>query len=341
MPGLKVFTGSLWRAVGVEDSYWDVLTATAQGSYVNLTWPTAGGSPVSYEISKDDVVTNVGNINSYNVTGLTIGQSYNFKVRPIFSDGSTGGWSYVKSSGPNGFNSATGGTITTVANYNGTGQTWKIHSFTSSGTLSVTDAPGVNSFRVLAVGGGGNGGSSAGGGGGGGQVLDVTRSLTVSNYTVTIGSQNASSSLGSTVVAAAGAAGGAGREGAYSGCGGPGGTSGSGFGGGSVNCGGYAERGAGGGGAGAAGSGGTGGSGVSTNIRGSVQTFGGGGGGGGSDNVGPGGGGSGGGASGGCANCTGGSASANTGGGGGGGGVYYYGGGAGGSGLVVVSYRIA
>lgn len=342
MPGLKVFTGSLWRAVGVEDSQWDVMTATAQGSSVALSWPTAGGNPSYYEVSLDNSIINVGNVTSYTASGLIVGQTYNFKVRPVYSDGSTGGWSYFKNRGPNGFNNASGGnTVTTINNYNSTGQTWKIHTFTSNGTFSVTDSPNINSFRTLVVGGGGSGGGATGGGGGGGQVIDTTTNLSLGDYAITVGSQNLSSSIGALVTAVAGGSGTSGRQGAYNGCGGPGGTSGNGFGGGSYACGGYSERGGGGGGADGSGSGGTGGIGKLTNIRGSSERFGGGGGGGGSANNGAGGGGSGGGGGGGCPTCDGGAGGTNTGGGGGGGGVDWRGGGAGGSGIVVISYRIA
>lgn len=72
------------------------------------------------------------------------------------------------------FNAATGGTTTDVSNYNGTGQTWRVHSFLSSGTFTVTQS--TQPFSVLVVGAGGagasNGGNSgpAGGSGGGGNV---------------------------------------------------------------------------------------------------------------------------------------------------------------------------
>lgn len=102
MPGLKVFDGSAWRATGVEDSQWDILTANESGSTVELSWPNAGGSPSSYELDIDGSMINVGNVTSYSVSGLTIGQNYNFKVRPVYSDGSTGGWSYFKNRGPKG-----------------------------------------------------------------------------------------------------------------------------------------------------------------------------------------------------------------------------------------------
>ena len=66
-----------------------------------------------------------------------------------------------------GFISATGGTITTSGNY-------KYHTFTSSGTFSVTTAPSGKFVDFLVVGGGGgadtDGNDLAGGGGGAGSA---------------------------------------------------------------------------------------------------------------------------------------------------------------------------
>lgn len=66
------------------------------------------------------------------------------------------------------WNSATGGTVTEYTN--GTGEKWRVHTFTTSGTLDV--AIGAQDFRVFAIGGGGGGsavhhahGSPAAGGG--------------------------------------------------------------------------------------------------------------------------------------------------------------------------------
>ena len=92
------------------------------------------------------------------------------------------------------FNAATGGTVTTVSNYNGTGQTWKVHSFTSSGTFTVTKSN--RPFNVLIVGGGGmgrggtcgTGGAGCwGNGGGSGGVYENTMTVTTGAKTVTVG----------------------------------------------------------------------------------------------------------------------------------------------------------
>lgn len=333
MAGLKVFDGSAWRATGVEDSQWDILNATALGSSVDLSWPTAGGSPSYYEIFVDGSIINAGNVTSYNVSGLTIGQNYNFKVRPVYSDGSTGGWSYFKNRGPNGFNLATGGSVTTVNNFNGTGQSWKVHVFTSNSNFVVTDSPGVNDFRVLVVGGGGGGGSGTNGGGGGaGQVIDTTLAMTTGTFPVVVGNgggagRGYNTFGGTSSISSLSATGGETGGNNY---GSRGGNSGNGFSGagspdGFNRCGGGA-------GASANGSNVNGGAGVTTTIEGSTSVGFAGGGGGGSRGTGHGSGADGGGRS---------NVSASRRGSGGGGAEFDSGGGSGFRGEVIVAYRIA
>jgi hypothetical protein len=88
------------------------------------------------------------------------------------------------------YNAASGGTEATISNYNGTGETWKTHTFTSSGTLTVSSS--ANTFRILTVGGGGSGtvrqGDSYGAGGGGGGIVDnSSATLSIGSHAVTVG----------------------------------------------------------------------------------------------------------------------------------------------------------
>ena len=194
------------------------------------------------------------------------------------------------------WNAASGGTEATVANYNGTGQTWKIHTFTSDGTFTVTSA--ANIFRVLLVaGGGGHGadGSSAheqsGMGGAGGMLEYDSRTLTIGAKAVVRGAYGAAGANGSNstfdgLTAVGGGRGGNGRgtTGASGGSGGGGGdfdgpggagTAGQGY------AGGVGQRnspeaqydGGGGGGAGGAASGYTRGPGKANTITGSSVTY--------------------------------------------------------------------
>ena len=74
-----------------------------------------------------------------------------------------------------GFISATGGTITTSGNY-------KYHTFTSSGTFSVSAAPAGKTIDFIVVGGGGSRR-----GGGGGYVYKSAQATSVGSYAVVVG----------------------------------------------------------------------------------------------------------------------------------------------------------
>lgn len=263
------------------------------------------------------------------------------------------------------WNSATGGTVTDVPNYNGTGQTWRVHTFTASGTFTVAMA--AQPFRALVIGGGGSGGSGqnvyahGGGGGAGGVFLSDTLTIPAGIHAVTVGNGGASvsnargndggaSSIGSLAIGNGGGGGGAQNVGAGKpgGNGGGGAGTAQGAGGAATQPGGFAGgsgnanyAGSGGGGASAAGSGhtenngGKGGAGITETVTGTNRLVAGGGGGSG-------------GAAGGTATHGGGRGqgggnvapgTANTGGGGGGRDTGNPSG-AGGSGLVAIAYRI-
>jgi hypothetical protein len=101
------------------------------------------------------------------------------------------------------YNDATGGTIVDVPDYNGTGQTWRIHTFMASSDLVVTRA--VRPFRVLACGGGSNGGGGGpycaeGGRGAWGGTTDTTTTLVPGPNPIVVGGPGGgTSSLGSIV----------------------------------------------------------------------------------------------------------------------------------------------
>jgi len=243
------------------------------------------------------------------------------------------------------WNEATGGTVTDVDNYNGSGQKWRVHTFTGNGTLTVKKA--AKPFRVLAIGGGGNGGNRSGdmftycGGGGGGGLTDKAGvSFTVGDHSVTVGAgagvftdhggYTGGASSVNGVSAGGGGGGGAGPAYPPSGNGGPNGSQGvPAKGGGGANQGHSGSR--------------SGGSGVASDITGTSTYYGGGGGGG--WGQGGGGGGRGGGGSGGTSGPAygphhPGNGANGLGGGGGGACDHYAPGGKGGSGVVIIAYQI-
>ena len=106
---------------------------------------------------------------------------------------------------------ASGGTETTVGSY-------KYHTFTSSGTFTVTNAGSTGAVEILTVAGGGGSGyaqygvASGTGGGGAGGYQDTTATVTATTYAVTIGAgganTNGSDSSVATLVATASVGGG-------------------------------------------------------------------------------------------------------------------------------------
>ena len=85
------------------------------------------------------------------------------------------------------FVEATGGTVTTITDG---GVNYKVHTFTSGGTFNVTSGGDIEYLVVGRGAGGGNGtgNSSSGSGGSGGQVLSLNEGISVSSYTISIGS---------------------------------------------------------------------------------------------------------------------------------------------------------
>jgi len=136
-------------------------------------------------------------------------------------------FAYVAAHQPSRYNAATGGSVKTVSNYNGTGQTWRVHTFTGSGTFTVQE--GKQPFHVLLVGGGGYGGggagSGSGGGGGGGGVLEyASRSIEAGAHAVSVGSAGKNTTFTGLTA----------RAGGNGGVEGPGGSGASGGGGGGI-----------------------------------------------------------------------------------------------------------
>ncbi len=86
--------------------------------------------------------------------------------------------------------SATGGTVADIGGY-------RIHTFTTSGTFTVT-AGGNIEILMVAGGGGGGGGHYAGGGGGGGVIYNSIYAVSNQSYTVTVGTGGSGGIGGST-----------------------------------------------------------------------------------------------------------------------------------------------
>jgi len=209
---LKFYNGSSWTDTsggGGGGTSWQTTAKTAdftavagEGYFVNtnggaitMTLPASpsAGDEVKVVDYSGDFNTNNLTITSAseNIRGSSVDYTVNLDragISLVYSD-ATQGWqvfSYAKEEAINGaaFVAATGGTITTDGDY-------KVHTFNSSGTFTITDAgdaSGSNTFDVLIVAGGGGGGSiNSAGGGAGGLNYQTGVSAVAQAYTVTIG----------------------------------------------------------------------------------------------------------------------------------------------------------
>lgn len=208
---------SLIDTSGLPSSPFNLSGTVVGPDQINLTWtaPTISGDSAitSYTVTLSPAHGSASfSGTSASVTGLTASTAYTIFVSANNSLG-TGTPSDSITSTTTAYNAATGGSETTVTNYNGTGQTWKVHQFTSSGTLNVTANAAPFRVAVINNGNGGgpvNSGGPSGGGGPGGTSREYTNSsLSLGNVSITIGG---TSSVGS--ITSAGGTSGAGGGGA-------------------------------------------------------------------------------------------------------------------------------
>ena len=351
---------------------------------ISFTAPTndGGAAITNYEYSFNNstwtALSPADALSPITVSGLTPNTAYTIYLRAVNIVGSGPASAGLSVTTSPIFMGATGGTTQDVTVG---AQTYRVHTFTSSGTFTVSTVGSFGTVEYLVVGGGGGGGTNPGGGGGAGGFrtnvvgqtsgrnsgAEASMSVSATSYGVTVGGgggrgnnlggntlpTNGGNSSFNGVTSLGGGAGGFYwvRAGLGGGAGG-GGLSGADYGNGTAGQGGDGMTGSGyrcggGGGAGTAGSvsTGNGGSGLSSTIRGSAGTITiCGGGGGGNYYAAPGSGGSGGGGNGdGYSNRAGDGSQYGAGGGGGfvNAGYGDRGGGSGAQGVVYIRYRIA
>jgi hypothetical protein len=342
-----------------------VLTESNILQITGITAPTAvsisGDGTPAYRICSDSACSSVTHDWSTSAGSIDNNEYLQLRLTSNASEDTANSASIVVGTGSDSwsvttgnFMIATGGTITTDGDY-------KVHTFLSSDTFTVTNLGDIGTVEYLVVAGGGGGGVystyDSGGGGAGGFRTDTGYAVTAQAYPITVGAGGSSGSVGSDSIfssitssgggnggadSASGVAGGSGGGSGYAGTGGEATPAGQGNNGGTgLNS--STENGGGGGGAGAVGqsspdtsNAGDGGVGLSSSISGASVYYAGGGGGGTHGGSTAGSGGNGGGGNGGY-NANGVAGTANTGGGGGGGG-YQSTGAAGGSGIVIVRY---
>ena len=172
-------------------------TATATSgttATVTFTAPSDdGGAPITQytATSSPDGITgtlNQAGSGTITVSGLTTDTAYTFTVTATNSVGTSAASAASNSVTPSNpaYIAATGGSVSTDGDF-------KVHTFNSSGTLTITDGgnpDGNDVFTSLIVAGGGAGGFQIGGGGGGGGYREISSIPTGGNtggITVTVG----------------------------------------------------------------------------------------------------------------------------------------------------------
>ena len=90
------------------------------------------------------------------------------------------------------YNEATGGTVTEIDDYNGTGETWRTHTFLATETFEISSSPKPYSYLLVGRGGDpgtfpANSGGVGGGGGGGGFLNKTDQVIPAGSYEVVIG----------------------------------------------------------------------------------------------------------------------------------------------------------
>ena len=182
------------------------VSGAGENAKVSLTWTAPGlnGGPaitdykIEYKVSTDSwpatpLYILAGDTDtSEDVTGLTNGTAYNFRVYAKTTNGFGPASSETDDITPTAFGiSSTGGIVTT---YTSNSINYTVYEFRYTGGTSGTQTTytftvsGSKAAEVFIVGGGGCGGSDGGGGGGGGGVVyDPNITLGAGDYTVKVG----------------------------------------------------------------------------------------------------------------------------------------------------------
>ena len=182
MPVWSTTAGSLGSCNQLETISPITLSASENAQAITYS-VTSGSLPSGLSLNSSGVISGTAS----SVSGST---TYNFTITATDPQGqkSARNFSYTVNKV---CTLATGGTITTVGNY-------KIHTFTTSDTLVITQTG--TPLEVLIVAGGGAGAYAYAGGGGAGGVLYGTLTPVIGSSTVTIGGGGTAPTTGNTYI---------------------------------------------------------------------------------------------------------------------------------------------
>lgn len=191
-------TRSLTDASGLPGPVRNISASALNNTSISVSWEApiiqGEGTSLTYQVLGAGSASVTGT--SAVITGLAANTSYTFTILAQAVGIGTG----VPIGGPSSttfnFTTASGGTETT---YSDSGTNYKVHTFTSSGTLTVTESG--SPITVMAV----SGGSSGSGvythcngspGGAGGNLQENSYSVPVGSVSVTVGNAGNTSSFG-------------------------------------------------------------------------------------------------------------------------------------------------
>jgi len=181
-------TGVSFTTAGVPTGTTTISSVTVGTTTATVNFSTgSGGSTITgYDYSfNNSTWTNAGVSSSpISLSGLTANTSYTVYVRPKNSYGTgTASTGYGFTTNPI-FMSATGGT---TLDYASGGFTYRSHTFTSSGTFTVSTVGSFGTVDAVIIAGGGGGGGDRGGGGGAGGMQTTSPTLSATGYSVSVG----------------------------------------------------------------------------------------------------------------------------------------------------------
>jgi hypothetical protein len=192
---------SIQKASGLPGPVQSISTTATGNTTASLSWSPpviSGVSAISGYVVETIPSGGVSSVTgtTATVSSLTANTSYVFNIIPQNSLGRGVGRNSQPQTTLN-FNEATGGATTT---FTFSGFTYRRHTFTSSGTLTVVNTTG-SGWDLTIIGGGGNSGyadlpsyAGTGGGGGGGYRLE-NANLPLGNTAMTVGAATLSSTV--------------------------------------------------------------------------------------------------------------------------------------------------
>ncbi len=198
--GAGYSAGKVWTATSGTTANWQNALGLVPGTYTDgkVCTYTSSGTVLNCNTTDTSSYWTLSSTNLFSPTADTVTMGVSSSTLDTATVQSTSGGLTVNQS--TGFTSGTGGTITT---YVSGGVTYKVHTFTSSGTFVAPS--GNTSVQALVVAGGGGGAGGGGAGGAGGYQYNASYATTsLQSIAVTVGPGGAGGTIGGTTAGTSG-----------------------------------------------------------------------------------------------------------------------------------------